>query len=101
MPAAAGPLSDLAVAVAQTPAAQISCQDLTITIWRLESNHSSQVVDGSQEPSDDAGLELANARLCASYNARPLCDSLTRERKRDTMATTVQTAELALEGCIC
>src|SRR5665213_492589 len=69
-------------AVAQTPAAQISCQELTSTIWRFESNHSSQVVDGSQEPSYDAGLELGDARLCASYNARPLCDSLAPKRSR-------------------
>jgi hypothetical protein len=75
------------VAVAQTPAVQISCQDLTNTIWRLESNHSRQVVDGSQEPSRDAGLELADARLCALYNARPLCDSLTRNQSRASRRT--------------
>ena len=64
-------------AVAQTPAVQISYQDLTSAIRRFESNHASRVVDGSQEPSDDVGPELIDARLCALYNAPPLCDSLT------------------------
>src|ERR1017187_1302702 len=69
-------------AVAQTPAVQISNQDLTSAIRRFESNHASRVVDGSQEPSDDVGPELIDARLCALYNAPPLCDSLTREQSR-------------------
>jgi hypothetical protein len=71
------PLLPAREAVAQTKAVQISCHDLTSTIWPFESNHSSQVVDAPQEPSDDAGLELAGARLCALYNARPLRNSHT------------------------
>src|ERR1019366_733771 len=63
-------------AVAQTPAVQISYQDLTSAIRRFESNHASRVVDSSPEPSDDVGPELIDARLCALYNAPPLCDSL-------------------------
>ena len=69
-------LSQVGEAVAQTPAVRISYQDLTSAIRRFESNHASRVVDGSQEPSDDVGPELIDARLCALYNAPPLCDSL-------------------------
>jgi hypothetical protein len=63
-------------AVAQTPAAKISCRNRTNTNWRSEPNQSSQAVEGSEEPAHDAGLEHTDARLCPSYNARRLCDSL-------------------------
>jgi hypothetical protein len=69
-------------AVAQTPAAKISCRNRTNTNWRSEPNQSSQAVEGSEEPAHDAGLEHTDARLCPSYNARRLCDSLTRKRQR-------------------
>jgi hypothetical protein len=63
-------------------AAKISCQNRTNPIWRSEPNQSSQGVEGSEEPAHEAGLEHADARLCPSYNARRLCDSLTREQSR-------------------
>jgi hypothetical protein len=74
--AAAGALLLSREAVAQTPAAKISCRNRTNTNWRSEPNQSSQAVEGSEEPAHDAGLEHTDARLCPSYNARRLCDSL-------------------------
>jgi len=75
--------SHLGEAVAQTPAVQISCQDLTNAIWRFEPNHSSQAVEGSQEPSDDAGPELASARFMR-FVQRP---SFTRQPRAKARAT--------------
>jgi hypothetical protein len=63
-------------AVAQTPAAEISCRNRTNTTRGAELNQSIQAAEGSEEAAHDAGPEHADARLCPPYNRRRLCDSL-------------------------